>query len=274
MPLFHLMAYRFGLAVLLLLPLARGVRWTRALVVDGLGIGLALFCGFVLQGAGLLWTTPSRAAFLTCLAVVLVPLIGLGLGRRLARGPALGTLLAAAGLWVLFRPAAPATGSISAASALRFGRGDALEIVGAFAFAVFILLIERAAPRHPLPALAVLEFGLVAVLSLPSLVLHPPVLREVTGFGLFAILTMGIFATALAFLLQLYGQRHLSAIEAGVIFTLEPVLAAALSVALGAEPASRWLVLGGALVVAAMLVTELWGGPDDTPPAVGATPRS
>jgi drug/metabolite transporter (DMT)-like permease len=265
MPLFHLMAYRFVLAVLLLLPLTRGVRWTRALVVDGLGIGLALFCGFVLQGAGLLFTTPSRAAFLTCLSVVLVPLIGLGLGRRLAPGPALGTLLAAAGLWVLFRPAA--------SQALRFNRGDALELVGALAFAVFVLLIERAAPRHPLPALAVLEFGLVAVLSLPSLVFRPPMLREFTGFGLFAILAMGVFATALAFVLQLYGQRHLSAIEAGVIFTLEPVLAALFSIGLGVEPWSLSLAGSGALIVAAMLVTELWGGPGAVPPAVAATPR-
>jgi drug/metabolite transporter (DMT)-like permease len=266
MPLFHLMAYRFVLAVLLLLPLARGVRWTRALLADGLGIGLALFCGFALQGAGLLWTTPSRAAFLTSLSVVLVPLIGLGLGRRLARGPALGVVLAAAGLWVLYRPAAQAP-----ASALHFNRGDALELAGAVTFAVFILLVERAAPRHPLPALAVLEFGLVALLSLPSLVLQPPTARELSGFGLFAVVGMGIFATALAFVLQLYGQRHLSAIEAGVIFTLEPILAALFSIALGAEPWSLSLGAGGALVVSAMLVTELWGGPGDVPPAVAAT---
>jgi len=259
------MAYRFVLAVLLLLPLARGVRWTRALVVDGLGIGLALFCGFVLQGAGLLWTTPSRAAFLTSLSVVLVPLIGLALGRRLAPGPALGTLLAAAGLWILYRP--------DNGFGLRLGKGDALELVGAVAFAVFVLLIERAAPRHPLPALAVLEFGLVALLSLPSLVLEPPTARELSGFGLLAALALGLFATALAFFLQLYGQRHLSAIESGVIFTAEPVLAALFSIGVGAEPWSVSLALGGVLVVLAMLVTELWGGPGDVPPAVAATPR-
>jgi drug/metabolite transporter (DMT)-like permease len=84
---------------------------------------------------------------------------------------------------------------------------------------------------------------------------------------------MGIFATALAFLLQLYGQRHLSAIEAGVIFTLEPVLAALFSIGLGIEPWSLALAGSGALIVAAMLVTELWGGPGDVPPVVAATPR-
>lgn len=265
MPLFHLLAFRFSLATLLLLPLVRRVRWTWALVKDGLGIGLALFCGFVLQGAGLLWTTPSRAAFLTGLSVVLVPLFGLAVGRRLALGPALGALLAATGLWVLYRPTA---GQVAG-----FGRGDALELACAFAFAIFVLLVERAAPRHPLPALAVLEFGVVAGLSLLSFAVEPPAARELTGFGLFAVLALGILATALAFLLQLYGQRHLSAIDAGVLFTLEPVLAAVLSVGLGAEPWTRSLAGGGLLVVAAMLVTELWGGPGDVPPAIAAMPR-
>jgi len=66
---------------------------------------------------------------------------------------------------------------------------------------------------------------------------------------------------------HLYAQRHLTAVEAGVIFSLEPVFAAAFSVALGVERWSLNLALGGALVVAAMLTTELWGGAEGvTPP--------
>jgi drug/metabolite transporter (DMT)-like permease len=268
-PVFHLLAYRFTLATLLLLPLARGAKWTPQLRKDGAAIGLSLFLGFLLQTSALLWTTPARTAFLTGLSVVLVPIFGLALGRPLRRGPALGSLLAAAGLYVLYLPS-----TSSGAPAAGFGRGDLLAVGCAVAFAVFVLLVERGARRNPVAPLALVEFGLVALLSLPGLV-HPlPKAAEFRGFPLFALLVLAFLATAAAFVAQLYGQRHLSAIEAGVIFTLEPVLAAALSVALGAEPASRWLALGGALVVAAMLVTELWGGPDDTPPAVGATPRS
>jgi drug/metabolite transporter (DMT)-like permease len=267
-PVLHLLAYRFTLATLLLLPLARGARWTPQLRRDGAAIGLSLFLGFLLQTSSLLWTTPARAAFLTGLSVVLVPILGLALGRPLRAGPALGSLLAAVGLYVLYLP------SSGGASAAGFGKGDLLAIGCAVAFAVFVLLVERGARRNPVAPLAVVEFGLVALLSLPGLAHPTPVAAEFRGFPLFAVLVLSVLATAAAFVAQLYGQRHLSAIEAGVIFTLEPVLAAALSVALGAEPASRWLAIGGALVVAAMLVTELWGGPDDAPPAVGATPRS
>lgn len=267
-PVLHLLAYRFTLATLLLLPLARGARWTPQLRRDGAAIGLSLFLGFLLQTSSLLWTTPARAAFLTGLSVVLVPILGLALGRPLRAGPALGSLVAAVGLYVLYLP------SGGGASAAGFGKGDLLAIGCAVAFAVFVLLVERGARRNPVAPLAVVEFGLVALLSLPGLAWPLPKAAELRGFPLVAVLVLSVLATAAAFVAQLYGQRHLSAIEAGVIFTLEPVLAAALSVALGAEPASRWLAIGGALVVAAMLVTELWGGPDDAPPAVGATPRS
>lgn len=268
-PVLHLLAYRFTLATLLLLPLARGARWTPQLRRDGAAIGLSLFLGFLLQTSSLLWTTPARAAFLTGLSVVLVPILGLALGRPLRAGPALGSLLAAVGLYVLYLPSTGAGAPVAG-----FGKGDLLAIGCAVAFAVFVLLVERGARRNPVAPLAVVEFGLVALLSLPGLAHPTPVAAEFRGFPLVAVLVLSVLATAAAFVAQLYGQRHLSAIEAGVIFTLEPVLAAALSVALGAEPASRWLALGGALVVAAMLVTELWGGPDDAPPAVGATPRS
>jgi drug/metabolite transporter (DMT)-like permease len=82
-PVFHLLAFRFSIATLLLAPLARGVRWTKSLLHDGAVLGVCLFVGFALQTAGLLWTTPSRSAFLTGLSVVLVPLFARAVGRPL-----------------------------------------------------------------------------------------------------------------------------------------------------------------------------------------------
>lgn len=275
MPVFHLLAFRFTVATLLLAPLgvrnaplasgARGARWTPRLFADGAALGLTLFAGFALQTAGLLWTTPSRSAFLTGLSVMLVPFLGRALGRPLRPGPLAGSLCAAAGLWVLYLPASGGAG---------FGRGDGLTLACAVVFAVYVLLVERAVARHPIAPLALLQFGLIALLSLPSLVLHPPSARELSGYPLFAWLLMGVVSTAGAFLCQLYAQRHLTAVEAGVILTLEPVLAAVTSVLVGAEPPTAALALGGALVVAAMLVTELAGAPADAPPPLAATPRS
>ena len=248
-PVFHLIAYRFILAALLLLPLAWG-KWTPGVRRDGLILGVILFAGFALQTAGLLWTTPSRSAFLTAISVVLVPVFGLLAGRGLRWGPAVGSLLAFAGVWVLYRPEA---------SGKEFGKGDALTVACAVVFALYPLVLERITRRNPLGPLAVTQFAVVAVLALPSLLLDPPSARELTGAPLVAVLVVGVLATAAAFAAWLYAQRHLSAVEAGVILTLEPVIAAGISVALGVEPWTAALGFGGLLVMMAMLVTELGG---------------
>lgn len=256
---FHLIAYRFTLATLLLLPLARGA-WTRETRRDGAVIGVLLFAGFALQTAGLLWTTPSRSAFLTGLSVILVPVIGLFLGRALRWGPAAGSALAAAGLWVLYRPEASGGG-------LGFGRGDALTMAGAVLFAAYVLALEGATRRNRMGPLAVVQFGVVAALALPSLLLDPPALGEISGTAALAVIATGVLATAAAFVAQLYAQRHLSAVEAGVILSLEPVVAAAFSVLAGVEPWTAALTVGGILMLAAMLVTELGGGAADPAPS-------
>lgn len=256
-PVFHLIAYRFVLATLLLLPLARG-SWAPEVRRDGVVLGVILFAGFVLQTSGLLWTTPSRSAFLTSLSVVLVPILGLFAGRTLRWGPAAGSLLALAGLWVLYQ---------RDAAGAEWGRGDVLTVASAVVFAVYVLALEQATRRNPLSQLAIVQFSVVAALALPSLVLDPPSARELTGDSLVAVLIIGVLATAAAFVAWLYAQRHLSAVEAGVILTLEPVIAAAFSVLLGVEPWTAALTLGGLLVVAAMLVTEL-GSPAIDPASI------
>src|SRR5262245_10440124 len=76
LPVFHLLTFRFVVALALLLPLARGLRWRAETLRDGATLGLILFAGFTLQSYGLLFTTPSRSAFITGLSVVMVPLLG------------------------------------------------------------------------------------------------------------------------------------------------------------------------------------------------------
>lgn len=245
---FHFIALRFALGALLLLPLLRG-GWTHDVRREGVVIGAVLFAGFALQTYGLLWTTPSRSAFLTGLSVVFVPVVGLAAGVYRPRfGPIAGTLCAAAGLWVLYRPEA---------GGAPFNRGDALTVGCAVAFAAYVVLVGRAVRRQPMAPLAVVQLLVVAALAAPSLLLEPPAREDFAGFALPAIAVTGVLCTALAFLGQFYAQRHLDAIETGVILTLEPVFAAAASILAGAERWSAALLLGGALIVAAMLLTEL-----------------
>ncbi len=301
LPVFHLLAYRFLLATLLLLPLlARGraalggVR-PAVLLRDGLVLGALLFAGFTLQTYGLLRTTPSRSAFLIGLAVVMVPAIAWALRalrrpaaaaasaagpapRRFHPGPAAGAACAVIGLYVLYHPFGAAHGLAPAdlAAGAGWGLGDALTLAGTFCFACHILGIERAVRLRggamaPLAPLAVVQFAVVALLAAPSLLISPPRAAEATRFAVFAVIFCGVASTALAYLCQLYAQRHLAATETAVLLTFEPVVAALFSVAVGRENWTPSLFLGGALILAAMLLSELGGGPDAVPPPIAAT---
>jgi len=252
LPVFHLLFFRFTLGGLLLLPLAlrSGARRPTA---AALWVGLAMFAECVLQTYGLVWTTPARSAFLSGLSVLMVPAIGWVTGVERPRpGPLAGALCAAAGLYALYRPDGQGQ---------PFGLGDWLTLGGALAFAIQVLLIERAVKTTGVTALTVTQFFVVALLCAPSLALHPPTPVEWAPRSLLAILLIGVLATALAFLCQAYAQSHLSAVETAVLLTLEPVFAAATSVLVGVEALGAPMLEGGALVVLAMVLAQL--GPAD-----------
>lgn len=257
LPVFHLIALRFALALALLAPFVMRTRgdWRRAVSRPALLVSTALFAGFILQTSGLLWTTPSRSAFLTGLSVLIVPFIAWATRTERPTGPQLGgTALAAAGLAVLYAPAQG--GRIWE----EFNRGDALTVAGAFVFAAHLVLVERALPSVGVGSLAVGQFLFITAASSPSFLVQPPRLVEFTPRALWTIVLTGVFASAVAFACQLFAQTRLTAVEAGVILTLEPVFAVLASIALGVERWTASLVTGGGLIVAAMLLAQ-WHAP-------------
>jgi drug/metabolite transporter (DMT)-like permease len=266
-PVFHLLGGRFLLALLVLLPFAlraggvAGIR--RGFRPIGLAVGASLFIGFILQTYGLYWTTPARSAFLTGLAVLFVPLATWLMRSGLPNLPqTLGTLLAAGGLWVLL---GPDNGSSP------FNRGDLLTLLGAVVFAFHLTFISRALPVTGVLPLAISQFTVMTVLSAPSFAIQPVTAAELTGESLVAVLIVAIVCTVCAFSLQLYGQQRLSAIETGLLLTLEPVFATAFSVGIGAEPFTSGLLWGGLLILAGTLVAQ-WPGPRRAASAAGTLP--
>ncbi|HEY2935040.1 MAG TPA: DMT family transporter [Gaiellaceae bacterium] len=215
-PLFAFLAVRFAIASLTLAPVAAGRR--RRLepggVRAGIALGLLLAAGYALQTAGLARTTVSAAGFVTGLYVVLTPILALLLFRaRIGLAVWAGVALATAGLAMLSGVEA---GSPS---------GDLLVLGGAAAFALQIVLMERWAPRFDAMALTFVEmlaaFG--GFLAVALLLRDLPVPRGWTVWG--ALLVTGVFASALAYLVQTWAQRRTSATRIAVIFAMEPVFA-------------------------------------------------
>lgn len=212
-----------------------------------LAIGALLWAAFALQTSGLVHTTPARSGFITATYVAMVPLLArMFLGRPLSGRLAIAVATALAGLFLL-------TDARSAGPNL----GDALTLLGALAFAAHMVALGRGAGALATPALAFVQMASVAALSLPFALAEGGALRELSGGTLTAIAYLGLVCSAGAFLGQTWGQRHTTPTRAALIFSLESLFAALLSVAAGAETLSATQWLGGLLLVAGVVVGEL-----------------
>jgi drug/metabolite transporter (DMT)-like permease len=248
---FTFLALRFALGAALLTGVAwRGMRGG-ALLRAGSGLGVLLFVGFAAQTSGLQYTTPSRSAFLTGLSVLLVPFLSIAFHRRRPPPASLvGVLLAVAGLWAL-------AGAHGVAASPSLWKGDALTLLCALAFALHITLIEQLARTHPPAPLVAVQLWTVAVLSLVALGGLGSRL-EATPALWSAVLITGVGGSAVALLLQAWAQARTTAVRAALVYALEPVFAAAYSVALGRETLGLRELGGGGLIVLGVLVSELW----------------
>ncbi len=260
-PVFAFLSARFTLALIGLLPI---VWWRRhhlrlhrqtvplgRQLAAGMLIGLFLFAGYGLQTAGLLYTTPAKAGFITGLSVVIVPVLGVLLaGERPGMRVVWGVGLAAVGLGLL------SLSGIDLAAGVN--PGDVLVLGCAFSFAAHIFVISRFAPRMNALILTIVQIATVAVLAaITSRLFEPGVSWPPTGQPLFAAAFTGLLATALAFGLQTTAQRFTTATHTALIFAMEPVFAAGASFVLIGEVLLPVQMFGSALILAGMLVAEL-----------------
>ncbi len=246
-PLFAFLAVRFAIASLVLaVPAAGRMRslgrpgWTA-----GAALGLLLAAGYALQTAGLERTTVSSAGFITGLYVVFTPILGLLLFRtRVGRAVWLGVAFAVAGLAMLSGVGGGDVG------------GDLLVLAGSAAYSLQIVLMERYAPRYDAVAFTQAEMvaafaGFAAVALALGQVELP---RGWTVWG--ALLVTGIFASALAFLVQTWAQRRTSATRTALAFAMEPVWAGFFGFWLAGDRLGALGWGGCAVIMAGIVVAE------------------
>ena len=213
--------------------------------------GSVLFLGASLQQLGLVTTTAGNAAFITSLYVVLVPILGLFLGKKVgARGWA-AAILAVAGLYL-----------ISVGGAIKISWGDLLELIGAFFWALHILVIGKFATKTDPVELSAGQFLVCSVLSLgASLALDPPFpggsWLEALGGAALPILYAGILSCGVAYTLQIVGQRTARPSHASIILALEGLFGAIGGILILGEPFTARLALGGALMLAGAVLSQL-----------------
>ena len=244
------LAVRFMLAGLLLLAILGRGRVERKTIIPGSILGLFLFAGYVFQTWGLIYTTPSKSAFLTGFSVILVPLLMMLFGFRVGPVTLLGGVLGLLGIYLLVAPSGMAT----------VNRGDMLTLAGSFSFAVHIVLVGRYTRKFSFLHLVPVQILVVGLLSLVALSIVPGQTLHLTGRLAVAILVTAVLATGVAFSVQNWAQQYTPASHTALIFALEPVFAALFSRLVMGEHLGGRVLLGSGLILAGMIVSEIWGG--------------
>jgi len=232
---------------------------SRRAVVSGAAVGALLAAGYQFQTSGLARTSPANSAFITGLVVVFVPLFTFlpplrPAGTRAPRWTALaGALLAFCGLLLLTTPAGTAWGHLIASISV----GDLLTLVCAVAFAGHLQALAHFSPRLPAPQLATLQIGFAALIMLLTLPLGERPHAVFTGRLVIALAVTSILATAAAFTIQSWAQKHLPPTHTAVILTLEPVFAWLTALLFLQEHLGQRGLAGAGLILAGIALTEL-----------------
>lgn len=252
---FPFLAMRFSLAGLLMLAVMARGHIPRQAVLPSILLGTILFAGYALQTVGLIFTTPTKSAFITGFSVILVPLISLLGGYRLHWANAGGAMLGMLGLYFLVVPKGVTS----------VNRGDILTLLGAVAFAIHIVLVGTYTRRISFLYLAPGQIIFVGVLSGLSVLSTSSRTVHWTPRLTLAIVVTALFATAFAFSAQVWAQQYTPPAPTALIFTLEPVFAAVVSRIFLGEHLGGTAFFGSALVLAGMLVSELCSRSAPTP---------
>ncbi|MDP4083511.1 MAG: DMT family transporter [Bacillota bacterium] len=225
----------------------------KKLIQSGVILGFWLFLGYATQTIGLLYTTSSKAGFITGLSVVLVPLFSMILFKQtLSKNAILGVLIATIGLFLL---------TTTDLTALNIG--DAFVFICAIAFAMQIIVTGKYSDKYPTLLLTIIQISTVSILSIISsflfedwkTMINPSILFSKDVF--MAILVTSIFATALAFLVQTNFQKYTTTTRVALIFAMEPVFAAITGYFWAHDRLTYSALFGCLLIFLGMIFAEL-----------------
>jgi drug/metabolite transporter (DMT)-like permease len=253
-PVLDFLAVRFAIAsvaIVLVSPRAVG-RLSRDRLRHALVLGALYGVAQILQTTGLAHTAASVSGFITGMYVVATPLFAAVLLRTRIGGLTWGAvLLAIAGLGVL------TLGGVSSGHLLGgLGYGEALTLVSAMIYALHIVGLGAWSSAKDAVGMSIVQCVVIAMICAAAAAPGGIVLPSTTGDWL-SVGYMAVVAGAAALLVQTWAQAHLAPTRTAIIMSMEPVFAALFAVLFGGESAGLRMLLGGALVLAAMLIVEL-----------------
>ncbi|HEY5548880.1 MAG TPA: DMT family transporter [Coriobacteriia bacterium] len=251
-PVWSFLGLRFAVATVAFLVLFPSAlrRLDRKVVGAGLIAGILLTAGYVFQTLGLApgMTSAGRAAFITGMFVVITPLLQAVILRRMPAWTAwVGVVSAVVGLWML-------SGGGGSGG---WGVGDTLVLICAAAYAGHMIVLGSIGRGYDTRPLTLVQLATVTVVcgAVGLATEHPPV---PTGAPLWtALLVTGVLASAVAFAVQTYAQKHLSPTRTALILICEPAFGGLFAWLVAGEILGPMGLVGAVLILVGMAASEL-----------------
>lgn len=215
-------------------------------ICGGISCGILLFIATSFQQIGILYTSVGKAGFITALYIVLVPILGIFLKRRVNFKIWISVLIALIGLYLLCM-----------SGSLTLTQGDALVLLCALFFSFHILVIDHFSSKVSGVKLSCIQFFVASVLSaILMFALESPKLSSICAAWA-PILYAGILSCGVAYTLQIIGQRELNPTVASLILSLESVISVLAGWVILHQTLSTRELIGCVLMFIAILLAEL-----------------
>ena len=219
----------------------------KTLLIGGICCGIMLCLASNFQQFGVKYTTVGKAGFITALYIVLVPVCGLFLRKRVQPKVWLAVLIAVAGLYLLCMT----DGSFS------LQKGDLLVLACALGFTVHILVIDHFSPLVDGVKMSCIQFFTCSILSAVCMVLFETVNFSDLLHAWMPILYAGILSSGVGYTLQIIGQKGLNPATASLLMSLESVFSVLAGWILLHQALSARELSGCILMFAAIVLVQL-----------------
>lgn len=215
-------------------------------IIGGMCCGTALFVASAFQQIGVSHTTVGKAGFITSLYIIVVPILGIFLKKKVASTVWLSVVAATLGMYLLCM----GDGSMS------IGKGDMYVFVGSICFAFHIMIIDYFSPKADGVFMSCIQFFTAGALALcPTLLVEQPTVSSLLAAWA-PVLYAGVMSCGVAYTLQVVAQKDTDPVIASLILSLESVFSVIAGWLLLGQVLSAREMFGCAMVFGAILMAQ------------------
>lgn len=218
----------------------------KTLVLGGILCGTALTVASGLQQYGMQYSTAGKGAFITAMYIVLVPILGLFMKKKVNPIIWISVILGALGLYLL-----------CIKEDFSLGEGDIYLILCAVAFSFHILIVDYFSARVDGVKLSCIQFGVMFLLSaIFMFATETPHMADMQAAWL-PICYAGIMSCGVGYTLQIVGQKYTEPTVASLLMSLESVFAVIAGIIILKEAPSLKEWLGCASMFTAIMIAQI-----------------